>query len=68
MGPQHEGQAVVVTGAGHGIGQAIVERFAEAGARVVVNDVEPERVEVVVTGIANRCSTSSRPMRRGGVG
>ena len=58
MGPQHEGQAVVVTGAGHGIGQAIVERFAEAGARVVVNDVDPERVEVVVAGIADSGGTA----------
>ena len=58
MGPQHEGQAVVVTGAGHGIGQAIAERFAEAGAHVVVNDVNPERVKVVVAGIADSGGTA----------
>ena len=58
MGPQHEGQAVVVTGAGHGIGRAIAERFAEAGARVVVNDVDPERVEVVVAGITDSGGTA----------
>ena len=58
MGPQHEGQAVVVTGAGHGIGQAIAQRFAEAGARVVVNDIDPERVKVVVAGIADNGGTA----------
>ncbi len=42
---------MVVTGAGHGIGRAIAERFAGAGAAVAVNDVDAERVDEVVTGI-----------------
>ncbi len=39
-------KVAIVTGSGRGIGRAIALRLAEAGANVVVNDVEP--VEAVV--------------------
>ncbi|HYH28168.1 MAG TPA: 3-oxoacyl-ACP reductase family protein [Actinomycetota bacterium] len=40
-----EDRVAVITGAGRGIGQATAVRFAQEGAKVVVNDVDPEPAE-----------------------
>ncbi len=40
-----DGQAVLVTGAAHGIGQSIARAFLEHGARVLLNDRTSEQVE-----------------------
>ncbi|MFI9647057.1 SDR family oxidoreductase [Streptomyces sp. NPDC052040] len=42
---------VVVTGAGGGIGAALARRFAAEGARIVVNDIDAERVKAVADEI-----------------
>ncbi|MFI8879449.1 SDR family oxidoreductase [Streptomyces sp. NPDC055243] len=44
-------KGVVVTGAGGGIGAALARRFAAAGARVVVNDLDAAKAGVVADEI-----------------
>jgi NAD(P)-dependent dehydrogenase (short-subunit alcohol dehydrogenase family) len=58
-----QGRCVVVTGGGHGIGRALVERFAAEGARLVVADVDVARAEKVaarVGGAAVACDVGDR--------
>ena len=47
-----ESKVVLVTGAGSGIGQAMAVRFAEQGALVAVNDVDPASASSTVERIA----------------
>ncbi|MCB0021129.1 MAG: SDR family NAD(P)-dependent oxidoreductase, partial [Anaerolineales bacterium] len=44
-------QVAIVTGAGQGIGAAIARAFAAAGARVAVNDQNPDRAQRVADEI-----------------
>jgi 3-oxoacyl-[acyl-carrier protein] reductase len=43
--------SVIVTGAGSGIGVGIAKRFAEEGAQIVVNDINPQGGEATAAAI-----------------
>ena len=48
-----EGKIALVTGASYGIGFAIASGFAEAGAKIVFNDINQELVAGTSTEIVN---------------
>ena len=49
------GSRVLVTGAGHGLGLAIAEAFASAGAKVVITDVDSERLKLAAAKLPGAC-------------
>ena len=46
-----EGKAAIVTGAGDGIGLGIARRFAKAGAKVLVAEINEMTGEAAITDI-----------------
>ena len=48
------GKIALVTGATHGLGMAIATGLAEAGARIIVNDIFPEKLENAIREYAEK--------------
>jgi 3-oxoacyl-[acyl-carrier protein] reductase len=46
-----DGKVAIVTGAGHGLGEAIAQALGRAGAGIAVNDLNPDRAERVAAAI-----------------
>ena len=57
------GKHVVVTGAANGIGQALAQRFHQAGARVVVADLDGEGAVAVAAALNARGAGSALGLR-----
>ena len=53
MSGRFAGKSVLVTGAARGIGRATAELFAAEGARLVVNDVDEERIRALASELAD---------------
>jgi NAD(P)-dependent dehydrogenase (short-subunit alcohol dehydrogenase family) len=51
MGDRLQGRIAVITGAGSGIGRASAQRFAQEGATVIVNDLDPAAASSTVDEI-----------------
>lgn len=47
-------KTAIVTGAGQGVGKAIARAFADAGASVVLNDLNPDRIETLASEIRDK--------------
>jgi 3-oxoacyl-[acyl-carrier protein] reductase len=48
-----DGKVAIITGAGRGIGAATASLFAQHGARLVINDLDAEPLEVIAAEINN---------------
>ncbi len=51
MKQELDGKVAIVTGAGHGLGAMTARALAGVGAKVAVNDINPDRAEKVAQGI-----------------
>lgn len=55
MGTRLEGKVAIVTGGSNGLGEAIVRRFVDEGARVVIGDIDVDAGERLATELGEVC-------------
>ncbi len=50
---EFKGKVAIVTGAGQGMGRALAQRLAAGGARLIVNDLDPQSAERTAAELTN---------------
>jgi 3-oxoacyl-[acyl-carrier protein] reductase len=58
MTPKLDGKIALITGSGRGIGRSIALKLASEGARIVVNDLDPEPAQETVSAIIAQGGTA----------
>ena len=53
MSARMQGKTALVTGAAEGLGRTVALRFAAEGARVILTDIQVEKVHAVAAGIGD---------------
>ena len=53
------GKTAIITGSARGIGRAIAEKLAEAGANIIISDIMAEVGEVTAKEIADKYSVKT---------
>jgi NAD(P)-dependent dehydrogenase (short-subunit alcohol dehydrogenase family) len=51
---RYDGRVAIVTGTAQGLGRVVAKRLAEEGAKVVVCDIQEDRLAAVATSCARR--------------
>src|SRR5579862_1236167 len=52
------GKRAIITGAAHGIGKAIAERFVTEGATLLLADIDSAALERLAADLGQRCKTT----------